>query len=212
MNKPSYQMISVDKSGIEVSLLHRHPHGVSLTVYGPPPQNERLDIRLNEYGALADLSAPQDKQLKTMVEVKGSQGNVYRVDLTDLFFQQTSLIEPIDAGPYLCNDDQLRERGEVYSGRSVFSDKSRLGQLKEVFGPDHEQAERHVGISIRKKCSADELRINFPEPYEEVEDGQPCTSKVPTFIHGLENVRELQFRIQQEEYDVGMGRMVPAEH
>jgi hypothetical protein len=190
--KRSYDMVSIAKGGFKMAFLHKRSHELTLQVFGPPPEDEPIEIKLNEYGALEGSKPPEDTQLKTLVEVKGEKGNVYSVDLTDLVYQRTSLIHPsavVNASPL--NEGEFKYYADLYSAHSVKTRDDRKNLILEDLD-DYAELERHVSIAVRKKCSKEEFRINFPEPEESVANDVACHLERPLFIHGLENIRELQ--------------------
>jgi hypothetical protein len=210
MKKPVYQLVAVDKLG-RVSTLSRRANGIDIQTYGP--DNDPIQIHLNKFGAQSEKRPPENKQLKTLIEVKGKSGAVYLVDLTDVFFLRASAILPRNAVTVSnpANDYPLREDAERFAPNSIYSFAAQKRAVKSLFEPFSE-SERHVGISVRKKCTNSEIRINFPETYEEIRTDAPCVSEEKMFIHGLENIEELKGRVEGLRFYQGMGHSMPSEN
>ena len=135
-------------SGIrEGPSIDRYKDFVAITFYGPAPQHEKIEIVLNEKGALISPVENNPNEFLPMVEVPAPSGQVYLVDLSDLF--QTSANEW--GGASSPGDRELVERwwaGETgLKGDTLEQDA--IDGVKEGLA-----AAAIPTISYRKKCAS----------------------------------------------------------
>lgn len=135
--------------------LERSGDGLTVTLFGDRGR-ERIVFRLNEYGALAN--SLETKTFYPVVDVKGSKGGIYTVDLRGLFFADVSdwTIAVADAAEsFDALEDALVDKPanspELYVGLM------RAQQILQRIAPS---------ISYRRQCARDEYHFSFSRRYE----------------------------------------------
>lgn len=130
--------------------LERKNDGLTVTVFGDQGR-ERIVFQLNEFGALTDSREP--KTFYPLIDVKGSKGHVYTVDLRGLFFSDVS-----DWATPVSNADEsfdtLEKSFTDKAGRSADAllTVARGQQILQAIAPS---------IAYRRRCARDEYHFSF---------------------------------------------------
>jgi hypothetical protein len=139
--------------------IERHKNTLDITLFGPPPGNEKIAFTLNEYGALDSKTGNAEKEFRPQVEVKGANGGVYVIDLKRLFFAEAGHFEAFGKAPSL--DSFLAHVNERYYARnSFFSAKARQKHVEEMLRR-YEESQLLPQISYRPKCSSEQWSEQF---------------------------------------------------
>lgn len=150
-------------SKLKAPVIDRTPQGLDVTLYGPSPAHEKIHFKLNPKGALLDQSNSDLNVFDPVIEVKGSSGQYYTVDLTGLFFSNAdSEYQPADAVPFIGLPNFLNQPG-----------LSEAQKLHDIAALSSEQRGQALSISYRPKCS--DAEIHFQSGYAHVVHNDPVT-------------------------------------